>query len=68
MSLLMPVVAIFTLFAASGVKLFASAASISVARNTLPCAPVTATRTPPAVCATNTPISAKREAGCRYFT
>ena len=64
LSLLMPVVGIATALAASGVKLLASASSIGLARNTLPFAPVTATRTPPAPRLTNTPISAKREAGC----
>ena len=59
----MSVVGILTAFAASAVKLFASAFSISVARKTWLFAPVTATRTPLAVCATNTPTSAKRDAG-----
>ena len=39
-----------------------------LARNTEDAAPVTATRTPPAVCATNTPTSAKRDAGFGNFT
>jgi len=66
-SLLMSVIGIFTAFAESAVKVLASASSISLARKTWLFAPVTATRTPPAVCATNTPTSAKRDAGCRYF-
>ena len=67
-SLLMPSTGIFTAFAAAAVKLFARASSIALARNAWLLAPVTATRTPAAVCATNTPISAKREAGCLYLT
>ena len=67
-SALMSVVGIFTALAASGVKLLASAFSISVARNAWPLAPVTPTRTPPAVWATQTPISAKRDACCLYLT
>src|SRR6185295_7973087 len=65
---LMSAVGIFTAFAASGVKLFASAFSISVARKAWLFAPVTPTRTPLAVCATQTPISAKRDAGCLNLT
>ena len=53
-----------TAFAASAVKLLPSASSSGLQRNTHGPAPVTATRTPPAVCATNTPTSAKRDAGC----
>ena len=52
---------------ASGVKLLVSASSIAVCRNTPFPPPVTATRAPSGVCATNTPISANSEAGWRNF-
>src|SRR3954468_20617748 len=54
--------------AASAVKLCVNAASHSFERNTDDAAPVTATRTPAAVFATNTPTSAKRDAGLANFT
>ena len=57
-----------TAFAASAVNDLASASSMALARNTLGPAPVTATRTPLLVCATNTPTSANREAGCGNLT
>src|SRR5205085_10499941 len=57
----------FTAAAASGVKLFVSACSSPVCRNTPLPPPVTATRTPLSVCATQTPTRAKREAGCLNF-
>ena len=50
-----------------GVKLPDSAASSPAWRNTQLEAPVTATRTPASNCATNTPTSEKREAGCLNF-
>ena len=53
--------------AAAAVKLWLSAASSPAWRNTLVAAPVMATRTPLSVCATNTPTSEKRDAGCLNF-
>ena len=41
--------------------------SIGFTRNTQPAAPVTATRTTPALSLTNTPTSAKRDAGFLNF-
>src|SRR5213079_2365859 len=53
-----PEESILTAFAAPAVKLLASASSSGLLRNTLLAAPVTATRTPCLVAATNTPTSA----------
>src|SRR5262245_24665135 len=59
---------IFTPSQALPDQLAASLSSNGLARNTpLPPAPVTATRTPPLPLATNTPTSAKRDAGCLNF-
>src|SRR5512133_2993342 len=53
----------------SGVNAFDRAASSGCARNTADAAPVTATRTPPSARrATNTPTSAKRDAGFGNLT
>src|SRR3954469_9037722 len=59
---------ITTAFAAAAVKLFVKAASNSLERNTDGAAPVTATRTPLAVCATKTPTRPNRDAGLGNFT
>jgi hypothetical protein len=67
-SLFSPPASTRTAFAASGVKLCFSALSIADARNTDGAAPVTATRTSPfAAFDTNTPTSAKRDAGFGNF-
>src|ERR1700686_5770572 len=65
MSVSSPSAEIFTLSSAPGDQLAFNAASIAGTRITPFCeAPVAATRTsPPLVLTTNTPVSAKREAG-----
>jgi len=69
MSLINPSAEIPTLSRAAGDQLAFSAASIAGRRMTPFCeAPVAAARTSPDfVLATNTPVSAKREAGCGNF-
>src|SRR5262249_34571269 len=63
-----PVVLTVTDFADPAGHLVPSAPSSSFMRNTHAAPPVTATRTPPEVCATNTPTNAKRDAGLGNFT
>src|ERR1700738_1761742 len=69
MSLITPSAEILTPSTAAADQLAFSAASIAGTRITPFCeAPVAATRTSPAlVLATNTPVSAKRDAGCGNF-
>ena len=65
----MPLAEIATLSSAAADQFAFNAASIAATRITPLCeAPVAATLTSPAlVLATNTPVSAKREAGCRIL-
>ena len=68
MSLLMPSTGICTAFAASGVKLFASAASSAVGAEHVALRAGDRDAHAAGALATNTPTSAKRDAGCRYLT
>lgn len=64
-----PLAGMLTLSSADGDQFAFSAASMAPTRITPLCeAPVAATRiSPDFVCATNTAVSAKREAGCRIL-